>query len=158
MSERIAGSMKSIWLREGDSLILPAATFEFDSNKLKSWLGFVGRGLTAYHWGVKLTESDSVVPELFSNTHGNWLAKCFGQMNAKSRIECDLGNGTINYQGLQASDPPSMTIWMIRMFGGLTLVGDESTTKPNWSTCSAWWIFTGPPEVRAILASIDAHV
>src|SRR5215469_432341 len=61
------------------------------------------------------------------------------------KVVKNLGNGTVEYVGLQAADPPQLTVWTIRMYGGLVLSDDRVKTDGQMESCSMWWVITGPP-------------
>jgi hypothetical protein len=69
-------------------------------------------------------------------------------MRPAQRVEENLGNGTVRYVGLQAADPPELTVWTISMYGGLVLSDDRRKSDGQSESCSMWWVFTGPPELN----------
>ena len=45
-------------------------------------------------------------------------------MNARDRVQLDLGNGAVSYRGVQALDTPQLTLWRVTFYGGLLFAGD----------------------------------
>ena len=64
------------------------------------------------------------------------------------RVVGSLGNGTVEYVGVQAEEPPQLTMWTIRMYGGLVLSDDRQKQNGEMQSCSMWWVITGPAELR----------
>jgi hypothetical protein len=63
-------------------------------------------------------------------------------------VKGDLGNGTIRYEGVHASDVPQATLWRIQIFGGVLL----SSVDVKAGTSSVVVAMTGP------LVPPDLHV
>jgi hypothetical protein len=69
------------------------------------------------------------------------------RMRPENNVDKNLGNGTVLYRGLQAPDPPQLTVWTILMYGGVVLSDDRQRQGEDASSCTMWWIFTVPPEL-----------
>lgn len=76
-----------------------------------------------------------------------WAALTSGWRNAR-RVVGNLGKSTVEYVGVQAEEPPQLTLWTVRMYGGLVLSDDRQKRDGEMQSCSMWWIITGPPEVN----------
>jgi hypothetical protein len=50
--------------------------------------------------------------------------------------------------GVQAPDPPELTLWTISMYGGLVLSDDRRKIDGQMQPCSMWWVITGPNELN----------
>jgi hypothetical protein len=83
-----------------------------------------------------MTDTASAV---FGSMTSNW--------SSAQRVVENLGNGTVRYVGVQASDPPELTVWTIWMYGGLVLSDDRRKSDGPIESCSMWWVITGPPEL-----------
>jgi len=90
------------------------------------------------------TERGSV---LFQRVMGMFTGVHTGQVN--------LGNGTLIYEGLQAPDPPQLTLWVMTMYGGLVLSGEQTQSDKPEEVVTRWWIITGPPEVGAFVEGLE---
>jgi hypothetical protein len=53
------------------------------------------------------------------------------------RVTSNPGGDTFNYEGVQASDNPAMTIWMFSVYGGLRLSGDPDAPHEEVSKVGA---------------------
>ena len=147
VSRELFGSMKPAWLREDGGIYQQTSVVDFDGDKLIDLLRYVGRGLAWHHWKVYLRPQDEV-SVMFVKDVGTML---FQSLLAKMRPQClvdeNLGHGTVLYRGLQAPDPPELTVWTISMYGGVVLSNDLQRTGRDVESCTVWWIFTGPPEL-----------
>jgi len=148
LNRELLVSMKPAWLREDNGLYQLTRTVDFDGTKLEGWLGFVGRGLAWHHWNVYLRPGDEV-RVMFMPDIGSAVFQCLiSNMRPANKVEKNLGNGTIQYVGLQAADPPQLTVWTIRMYGGLVLSDDRTKADGQMESCSVWWVISGPPELN----------
>jgi len=76
-------------------------------------------------------------------------------MRAERQVEENLGNGTVQYAGIQATDPLQLTIWQIAMYGGLVLSDDRKRPDGESIACTAWWVITGPAGTRGQLRAAE---
>jgi hypothetical protein len=70
--------------------------------------------------------------------------------NSSKAASNDLGRGTFRYEGVQAANPPELTVCCLTMYGGV-LLADENRTGASAETSCLWWVITGPPEVAAMI-------
>jgi hypothetical protein len=87
---------------------------------------------------------------LLTDTASAVFASMTTSWNNAQRVVENLGNGTVRYVGVQAADPPELTVWTIWMYGGLVLSDDRSKSEGDMESCSMWWVITGPPEIEAM--------
>ncbi|MGI8989197.1 MAG: HNH endonuclease [Bryobacteraceae bacterium] len=147
LNKTLLGSMRPAWLREGTGLYQQTGIVDFASSKLEGLIKFIGRGLAWRHWKLYLRPDADVsvmfMPDMmsacFKSLTGSWR-------NAQEGVG-NLGNGTIQYMGVQAPDPPELTVWTISMYGGLVLSDDRHKSDEPIESCSMWWVITGPPEL-----------
>jgi hypothetical protein len=98
-------------------------TIPIDPNRTHSLFEYIGRGLAWYHWQLYLGP-DQISRALFLSKFGTAYFDRIFTMNAAQRVHIDLGKGTVNYIGVQATDRRELTIWRIRMYGGIAVSGD----------------------------------
>ena len=77
-----------------------------------------------------------------------------GQMRPENQVVENLGNGTVQYVGIQAADPPQLTVWQISMYGGLVLSDDRRKADGESVSCTTWWAITGPRELAESFARL----
>jgi hypothetical protein len=147
VSREIRGSMKPAWIREGGGLYQPTSVVDFDGHKLTAWLKYVGRGLAWHHWKVNLRPGDEVSVMYAADMGSALFQSLLDRMRPENSVDKNLGNGTVLYRGLQALDPPQLTVWTIPMYGGVVLSDDRQRQREDASSCTMWWIFTGPSEL-----------
>jgi len=98
-------------------------TVPIDPDRTHSLFEYIGRGLAWYHWQVIL-QPDQMSRAMFLSRFGTSYFDRIFTMNAAQRVHADLGKGTVNYIGVQATDRKELTIWRIRMYGGIAVSGD----------------------------------
>jgi len=145
LNKALLGSMEPAWLREGTGPYLQTSIVEFDSSKLEGLLKFIGRGLAWHHWKIYLRPADVVNVMLMTDTASAVFASMTSSWSNAQRVVENLGNGTVQYVGLQAPDPPELTVWTISMYGGLIL--SDKRRRRAMESCSMWWVITGPQEL-----------
>jgi hypothetical protein len=143
VSRELFGSMKAAWLREDGGIYKRTSVVDFDGDKLIDLLKYVGRGLAWYHWKVYLRIDDEVSVMFVKDAGTMFFQSLLAKMRPEHHVDENLGNGTVLYRGLQASDPPELTVWTISMYGGLVLSDDRQRTGGDVESCTVWWIFTG---------------
>ena len=148
LSSELIGSMRPAWLREEGGLYQQTGIFDFDHAKLEGFLKYVGRGLAWHHWKVYLRPDDEVSVLLMTDAHSALFASVTSSWRNVQRVVGNLGNGTVQYVGVQAADPPELTLWTISMYGGLVLSDDRRKIDGQMQPCSMWWVITGPNELN----------
>ena len=151
LQRELSRTMEPAWLREGSELYQPTSIVSFDGTKLEELLKYIGRGLAWYHWAVYLGPEDGV-DVLILTDHASALMQSFiSPRNFPTGLVKDLGGGTVWYEGAQATEPVTLTVWKIVMYGGVLLSSDKRTAGTDAVTSSQWWIITGPPEVTSMV-------
>ena len=149
LKRELLGSMEPGWLKEDNGLYQRTSMFDFDNSKLEGWLKFVGRGLAWHHWKLYLLPDDDVSVVFMTDKNSEEWAKMTSNWRNARRVVENLGNGTVKYVGVQAIDPPKLTVWTIWMYGGLVLSDDRHKKDGEMEACSMWWVITGPPKMNA---------
>ncbi len=154
LSRELIGSFKPSWIKEDNGLYHQTSIFDFNSEQLTEWLKLVGRGLAWRHWALYLRPFDDVSVMLMADQDSAIWAAMTGSWRNAHRVVGNLGNGTVEYVGVQAEEPPQLTIWTIRMYGGLVLSDDRHKQYGEMQPCSMWWVVTGPPELHESISRL----
>lgn len=135
LKRKLAAGMSRTWTREA-GVYLPTSTVPFEPEKLDELFAFIAKGLLWHHWHVLITPDTAGVWAGILNGTGERLLT--SQM-ARARVRCTgkPGGGTFNYEGVQASDNPSTTIWMFSVYGGVRLSGDPDAPHEEVSKVGA---------------------
>ena len=148
LKNKLSESINPMWLREQQQgLYQQTSSISFDGAQLEQLLKFVARGLTWHHWRTYIGRDYHArvlfLPEALDSV---WEQQV-NSFNVARRTVETLGEGTVRYMGIQAIDPPELTIWGITMYGGVILYGEQRQSSLSTSTVSRWWIVTGPQSV-----------
>jgi len=146
--------MEPAWLREGRGPYQQTSIVDFDGSKLEGLLKFIGRGLAWHHWKLYLRPDDDVSVMFLQDMGSAYFQSLIGSWRNAQRVVENLGNGTIQYVGVQAPEPPELSIWTISMYGGLVLSDDRRKSDGPIESYSVWWVITGPPEVSDTMARL----
>ncbi len=154
--QELISSMEAAWLRErSDGLFRPTGVFTIDGPKLDALLKYVARGLTWHHWKVYLRTEDYVDTLFLPDLLAAAFEERFQTWRVARRERNDLGRGTIQYEGVQATDPTALTVWGVTMYGGVLLSGEQRMTALDNQTFCRWWIISGPPEIAGMLNDFE---
>ena len=139
---KLAQERDYLWVYQ-NCLFRPTLKIPFDSTKLNQLFCLIIRGLLWHHWGVLLT-SEVFVRAGCLIDKAEQLFQTFFNRNATQRVICDLGNGTIHYEGVQGVDSPYLSLWKFLIYGGLRF-GDDPIVPSEISTLI--WGLTGKSKV-----------
>lgn len=117
LHHHISTKREYTWFQE-NMILRPSMKIPFDGYKLEKLFYFIVRGLVWYHWNLLLTSNTFVragcimkmAEQLFEN---------FFNGNSNQRVNEDLGDGTIRYEGIQSVDSEYLTLWKFSFYGGL---------------------------------------
>jgi hypothetical protein len=149
LARAIVGSTETIWLRQGGGIYRNTSGFTLDGRKLAELVKYIARGLAWHHWKVYLRSTDAVSTLFLPEKSSQIFQGLIAGMTPKERVHENLGKGTVEYVGLQALDPPELTMWTIAMYGGVLISDDRVMRGDSSGACSTWCAITGPPEVAA---------
>lgn len=101
-------------------------TVPLDVEKTHALFEYVGRALAWHHWKIYL-QPEHISRALFLSTFGTAYFDRIFATNAAARVHANLGRGTFTYVGVQAVDHRDLTLWRIRVYGGIAVIGDPET-------------------------------
>ncbi len=138
-------------IEETEDQALPTLTLPFDGRILERLFHFIVKGLAFYHWGVQLGDQHGV-RVITVTPAGQDAFALFLNMNARERVNVDLGGGTFHYEGVQG-DYPELTVWRFSIYGGLIMAGDPKAPAEiatGVGAMTATKEFLGRPAVVAV--------
>jgi hypothetical protein len=152
LARHLLTASQPAWIRQDGGIYEPTRTVQFDGSQLDRLLKYVGRGLAWHHWKVYLRPEDAVVVLLFPDASSELFHQLICGMRPEREVVEDFGNGTLRYRGVQAADPPQLTLWTISLYGGIVLSDDRKTSTGESISCTTWWVITGPKELAETFA------
>jgi hypothetical protein len=136
-----AGSER-IWAKQTAGILAPALTLPLKFEVFEKLFALIARALAWHHWGLQLTTTETFATVLALTARGEQeFERQFFAVPDAAHVRRDLGDGTFVYEGMQATDNPLITIWRIRMYGGLTLGSDPRNPEEG---ASLFGVMTGP--------------
>lgn len=127
-----------------------ALTLPFDSDRLGRLFEFVAKGLVHHHWQVRVP-TDHFVGAGFLSTEGERLFEQLMMRRSKAEARGNLGLGLILYQGVQALDNPTTTLWRFQLYGGIQFGGDPEAPTQAPSTI---WASTSRTPIPGLSAPV----
>jgi hypothetical protein len=122
-------------------VILPTFTVPIDGTRLEELIAMIIRGLLWHHWKTYITRSHFVFTALLTADGEHLFDATVFRLNPLHKVNVDLGRQTICYEGMQAADPPELSVWRILLYGGVQFSdGAESAN----TIASLWGAVTGP--------------
>ncbi len=110
------GFSNRAWLA-ADGSVQPRQTINIDADKVETLYRLIVRGLCWTEWSLLLPPSEVDIEVGFLNPTGEeLLANLFG-MRTKRRCHRVLADGLFQYEGIQAFDNESITIWRMSLYG-----------------------------------------
>jgi hypothetical protein len=136
---QISGKREYIWAEE-NSIFRLSMKIPFDSCKLDKLFCLIVKGLIWHHWKVLLNSDTFTRAGCLKNEFEQKFDKFF-HGNVKQRVEVDLGDGTIKYEGVLGVDiHRQFSIWKFTIYGGVKL-GDDPTA-PSETSMVIWGLTT----------------
>lgn len=132
-----------VWAKDDSGLVLQMMTLPVNGPKLLDLFKWITRGLVWFHWQVRLTDGHEVTPLTLTAVGEEVFDRQFA-LNARARVQRDLGNGTFTYEGAQGVDVLEVTIWQFAMFGGVWF-GDPNVPG---EVATRIGVMTGPRTIR----------
>lgn len=144
LQQEISAGMRRMWIEKNGRLI-PGGALPLDGGRLKELLSLEARGLLWYHWNTLLRVDDVVKVHALTGFGEAFFEHALG-MRSASRVTATLADGVIIYEGVQAVDPPQLSVWKIQLYGGMT-VGDGASPQ---TFATFFGVITGPPAIGTL--------
>ena len=142
--------MEPAWVQEGSGLFLRTSTTPFEGEKLEELLKYIAYGLAWHHWKAYIGPDWYASVIFMPDTLGMAFQQMVRSWRPGATASDNIGQGTVEYSGVQAADSPGLTVWLIAMFGGVMLTDRRTRIADRpVETSSRWWVITGPPEIGA---------
>lgn len=138
LSRMLTQNRGRAWGREDTGLVVPLMTLPVDSERLNQLFAFIAKGLLWHHWQTRLSDADSVSVTMLAGER--LFDEHFLRVPVAGSVAEDLGNGTVQYEGVQGVDCPRVSVWRLRVFGGVRL-GDSDISDGESSVVG---LVTGP--------------
>ncbi|ARU29481.1 hypothetical protein [Cellvibrio sp. PSBB006] len=122
-------------------------TVPFDSDKYTELFRYIVKGLIFHHFNV-LHQKDELIAVILPAQVVMDEIFNFYLSHKGNRVHGNLGDGTIEYEGLRAFDG-KVTMWEFEVFGGLELAGDPD--HPGLTTNKVI-AMTGPKKYEEMFA------
>lgn len=98
-------------------------TLPLDGQAVEKHFEYVVRGLAWYHWEVELGAPHFVRAAFLAQGGRQHFDKFFAGAT-RARVESSLAGGGFRYEGIQAQDNASLTLWRMSLYG-LEVSGNE---------------------------------
>ncbi len=118
----LSAGARNTWVKER-GLYRQTFMIPFDSSKMEALFAMIARGLVAHHWRTQIPQEYFVGASVLSAT-GESFFEPFLRGGGQNRASASLGDGLVQYEGVQALHDPFLTIWRFRLYGGVMLGGD----------------------------------
>ena len=97
---------------------------KYDNDKLHKFIGYVGCGLTWFHWS-KYLPKDCVFDVFTPAPKGVEFLNQVFYLRTNLRVDTQLGDDTIRYKGGMSEIDDGFTIWAVQLFGGITISSQD---------------------------------
>ncbi len=125
LKRRLRSEMKYIWCKNDQGVIERRLIIPFAGEYYTNLFKYITKALAWHYWGTLLTKDCFVYSTALTSAGSVAFDKYFFSLQAKNRVENVIGNRTVEYLGVQATDNDYITIWKFRMFNGLVVSNSE---------------------------------
>lgn len=129
LHRRLKASMSQIFIKNNNGILEPRMTIDFGTKQLFELFNYITKALAYLHFNIRINASHSV-----KSLSANLTLNNFFNGNVEKYTEQDVGNGTIWYRGIQATNNEFLTLWEYRIYGGLHFL-DQLSGDINSYTC-----------------------
>jgi hypothetical protein len=131
------------WAEDDSGLVVPMTTLTVDAGRVLKLYEWIARGLLWFHWQVRLTDEHDITVLALGVAGEERFDRLFA-LRAAARVSENLKNGAFQYEGAQAGDDPSVTIWRFSMYGGIRF-GDPDFPG---EVATRIGVMTGPRRIK----------
>lgn len=144
-----------LWIKGKDGFPVRKMTIPIDGDRYMAIFDYIIRALSWYHWNSYIRSESAIYSMNLSQFGEEFFEKYFFSLNASNRIDNEIGDKTIVYEGAQASDNDQITIWRFEIYNGLK-VSDGQDKGFNESSCVG--SISGPPRlVNKVIQSVGIN-
>lgn len=128
LHQALAESQGQIRLNE-DGVVATTTTLMVEAERITRFTRRVIQGLHAHHWGP-IPKGTWVGAGLLAPTGVKFHHDLMHMGGV--RLRGDIGQGLFSYAALRSFEPPYLSAWWLRLFGGVMLGGDDAV--PDYVT------------------------
>jgi hypothetical protein len=123
---RLTVQHSGLWERHPNGLLVPTMSLKIEGDKIQQLVSLIVRGLFMFHWKNALGPEWFADPAMF---HPAYEDRAIGPLmryfeRPAAVAEGNLGCNTFVYRGLRCAYISQLSIWQLRLFGGLQFGGD----------------------------------
>lgn len=128
LHRQLISDKSSVWSLE-NGIYRQATAIPVEPGSVERLFGLIARGLTWHHWNIYFTE-DHTFETLILTSHGKqFFDQYLFSLNAAQRVQINLGEGGVQYEGVQSVDCAHITAWRFTIYGGIVMGGDPSAPQ-----------------------------
>jgi hypothetical protein len=133
LQRELSAGRETVW-EDVDGVLAPSMRLPLQTDKLEALCTMIAKGLAFHHFGVVIPADSNVMSGALT-AHGEGV---FGQFLARNgnRVSESVGDGAFEYEGVQSRQDKHLTIWRIKLYGGVRLSGDPGA--PNEDATQIW--------------------
>jgi hypothetical protein len=121
LHRKLQASRTQTFIKNNNGILEPRLTIDIDREQLFELFNYITKALAYFHFNIRINSNHSV-----KSLNANPTLANFFNGAAQNHIVQDLGNGTVWYRGIQATDNQFLTMWEYRIHGGLHFLGQLS--------------------------------
>jgi hypothetical protein len=126
LHHHLNNSQAVAWLQSEAGVLSEEMTLSVDFQKLEELMKYIVRGLVYKYMDVHLSLDDKVDVLALTDAGEHLFSDALFNVEVKKRIIESLGQGTVEYEGVQGVDNPKITAWKLRLYGGVQLIEDNN--------------------------------
>lgn len=134
LHDKLRSGMSRGWFETESGVLVKSTSIPIDFTKIEMLISYIVRGLCWEHMRVQLLKEDILKVMAVTKSGDDFFRNKLFNLNVSYRVEKNLGNGTVTYEGIQGTDDPKRTVWRIKFYGGIQLGDDEDSIDGRTSS------------------------
>ena len=127
LHDKLRSGMSPGWFVSESGILVKSTSIPIDFTKIEKLMRYIVRGLCWKHMHVQLLKEDILEVMAVTRFGNDFFRNRLFNLNVACRVEKNLGNGTVSYEGIQGTDDPKRTVWRIKLYGGIQFSDDEDS-------------------------------
>lgn len=144
LRKALKNGMAYIEVGDSKNMVIP-----IEGDFVTELFGYTAKGLAWHHWKTVIAKTSFVFSTALTNIGERFFNEYFFALNAKERITNTVGTNSFSYTGVQAIDDDQITIWLFKIYAGLSMLGVDNGKEFTNSI----GVLTGPSHLEENIVS-----
>ncbi len=145
LHKALKNGMAYIEVGDSKNMVIP-----IEGNSVIELFGYTAKGLAWYHWKTIIAKTSFVFSTTLTNIGERLFNEHFFTLNVKNRVTNTVGTNSFSYTGVQYVDDNQITIWLFKIYAGLSMLGGDNEKE----LINSIGVLTGPSHLEEKIVSV----